>query len=194
MQPIKMEEKLQPARLALMNMFKVLEKDIIQMKSRKQNKVHARMFYNYYLWKVFKVPHNDIKKYIDGMHHATSIYLKNKLEFEIDKYNSVAKEWETFLYFAKYQEIKELNKEKVKHLIEEYKKKKEKIKNWESNYIDMDDWFKYSGKTEEDSKEYKNLMHKTKADCIPKKSRKEYFREYWRKRSLKENTKKKLNK
>jgi len=194
MQPIKMEEKLQPARLALMNMFKVLEKDIIQMKSRKQNKVHARMFYNYYLWKVFKVPHNDIKKYIDGMHHATSIYLKNKLEFEIDKYNSVAKEWETFLYFAKYQEIKELNKEKVKHLIEEYKKKKEKIKNWESNYIDMNDWFKYSGKTEEDSKEYKNLMHKTKADCIPKKSRKEYFREYWRKRSLKENTKKKLNK
>jgi hypothetical protein len=190
MQPIKMEEKLQPARLALMNMFKVLEKDIIQMKSRKQNKVHARMFYNYYLWKVFKVPHNDIKKYIDGMHHATSIYLKNKLEFEIDKYNSVAKEWETFLYFAKYQEIKELNKEKVKHLIEEYKKKKEKIKNCESNHIDMDDWFKYSGKTEEDSKEYKNLMHKTKADCIPKKSRKEYFREYWRKRSLKENTKK----
>ena len=193
MQPIKMEEKLQPARLALMAMFKVLEKDIIQMKSRKQKKVHARMFYNYYLWKVFKVPHNDIKKYIDGMHHATSIYLKNKLEFEIDKYNSVAKEWETFLYFAKYQEIKELNKEKVKHLIEEYKKKQEKFKNCESNYIDMDDWFKYSGKTEEDSKEYKNLMHQTKADIIPKKSRKEYFREYWRKRSLKENLKK-LNK
>ena len=194
MQPIKMEEKLQPARLALMTMFKVLEKDIIQMKSRKQKKVHARMFYNYYLWKVFKVPHNDIKKHIDGMHHATSIYLKNKLEFEMEKYDSVATEWETFLYFAEYQEIKELNKEKVKHFIEEYKKKKEKIKNWESNHVDMDDWFKYSGKTEEDSKEYKNLMHKTKADCIPKKSRKEYFREYWRKRSLKENTKKKLNK
>ena len=187
-----MEEKLQPARLALMNMFKVLEKDITQMKSRKQNKVHARMFYNYYLWKVFKVPHNDIKKHINGMHHATSIYLKNKLEFEIDKYDFVAKEWETFLYFAKYQEIKELNKEKVKNLIEEYKKKKEKIKNSESNHIEMDDWFKYSGKTEEDSKEYKNLMHQTKADIIPKKSRKEYFREYWRKRSLKENTKKKL--
>ena len=67
-----------------------------------------------------------LKKYIDGMHHATSIYLKNKLEFEMDKYDFVAKEWETFLYFAKYQEIKELNKEKVKHLIEEYKKKKRK--------------------------------------------------------------------
>ena len=50
---------------------------------------------------------------------------------------------------------------------------------------------KYSGKTEEDSKEYKNLMHTTKADPLPKKSRKEYFREYWRKRSLKESLKKK---
>ncbi len=193
MQPIKMEEKLQPARLALMAMFKVLEKDIIQMKSRKQNKVHARMYYNYYLWKVFKVPHNDIKKYIDGMHHATSIYLKNKLEFEIEKYDSVATEWETFLYFADYQESKQLESSKVKCFIEEYKKKKEEIKNWESNHIEMDDWFKYSGKTEEDSAEYKNLIDK-KNGFVSKKSRKEYFREYWRKRSLKENTKKKLNK
>lgn len=189
MQPIRMEEKLQPARLALMTMFKVLEKDIIQMKSRKQKKVHARMFYNYYLWKVFKVPHNDIKKHIEGMHHATSIYLKNKLEFEMDKYDSVATEWETFLYFAEYQESKKLESSKVKCFIEEYKKKQEKIKNWESNHIDMDDWFKYSGKTEEDSKEYKNLIDK-KNGFLSKKSRKEYFREYWRKRSLKENTKK----
>jgi len=163
------------------------------MKSRKQNKVHARMFYNYYLWKVFKVPHNDIKKYIDGMHHATSIYLKNKLEFEIEKYDSVATEWETFLYFADYQESKQLESSKVKCFIEEYKKKKEEIKNWESNHIEMDDWFKYSGKTEEDSAEYKNLIDK-KNGFVSKKSRKEYFREYWRKRSLKENTKKKLNK
>ena len=118
MQPIKMEEKLKQARFALMTMFKVLEKDIIQMKSRKQQKVHARMFYNYYLWKVFKVPHNDIKKHIEGMHHATSIYLKNKLEFEMDKYDSVAMEWKTFLFFADYQEWKQL--ESIKDMQTKY--------------------------------------------------------------------------
>lgn len=109
MQPIKMEEKLKQARFALMTMFEVLEEDIVEMKSRKQNKVHARMFYNYYLWKVFKVPHNDIKKHIHGMHHATSIYLKNKLEFEMEKYDSVGMEWKTFLFFADYQEWKQLD-------------------------------------------------------------------------------------
>ncbi len=49
----------------------------------------------------------------------------------------------------------------------------------------MDDWFNYSGKIEEDSADYKNLMHETKAVRPPKPSRKEYFREYWRKRHLK---------
>ena len=109
MQPIKMEEKLKQARFALMTMFEVIEEDIVEMKSRKQNKVHARMFYNYYLWKTFKVPHNNIKKHIEGMHHATSIYLKNKLEFEMNKYDSVAMEWKTFLFFADYQEWKQLD-------------------------------------------------------------------------------------
>jgi len=109
MQRIKMEEKLQQARFALMTMFEVLEKDILFMNSRKKNNVHARMYYNYYLWKKFKVPHNHIKDYIDGMHHATSIYLKNKLEFEMDKYDSVGMEWKTFLFFADYQEWKQLD-------------------------------------------------------------------------------------
>ena len=44
-----MEDKLKQARFALMTMFEVIEEDIVEMKSRKQNKVHARMFYNYYL-------------------------------------------------------------------------------------------------------------------------------------------------
>ena len=107
MQPIKMEKKLKEARFALMTMFEVLEKDILYMNSRKQNNVHARMFYNYYLWKKFKVPHNHIKNYIEGMHHATSIYLKNKLETEMKQYDSVAMEWQTFLFFADYKEWKQ---------------------------------------------------------------------------------------
>ena len=55
MQPIKMEEKLKQARFALMTMFEVLEKDILFMNNRKQNNVHARMYYNYYLWKKFNL-------------------------------------------------------------------------------------------------------------------------------------------
>ena len=109
MQPIKMEEKLKQARFALMTMFEVLEKDILYMNSRKQPIVHARMFYNYYLWKKHKIPHNHIKNYIEGMHHATSIYLKNKLETEMKQYDSVAMEWKTFLFFADYQEWKQLD-------------------------------------------------------------------------------------
>ena len=54
----------------------------------------------------------------------------------------------------------------------------------------MDNWFSYSGKTEEDSEDYKNLTFQTKAVRSPKPSRKEYFREYWRKRHLKESRKK----
>ena len=109
MQQIKMEEKLKQARFALMTMFEVLEEDIVEMKSRKQNKVHARRLYNYYLWKKHNIPHLHIKKHIKGMHHATSIYLKNKLEYEMDKYDSVAMEWKTFLFFADYQEWKQID-------------------------------------------------------------------------------------
>ena len=102
-----MEKKLKEARFALMTIFEVLEKDILYMNSRKQPIVHARMFYNYYLWKKHKVPHIHIKKYIEGMHHATSIYLKNKLEHDMKTYDSVAVEWQTFLFFANYKEWKQ---------------------------------------------------------------------------------------
>ena len=78
-----------------------------------------------------------------------------------------------------------MNKELVKYFVKEYKKEQEKTKEWKSNHIEMDDWFNYSGKTEEDSADYKNLMHETKAIRVAKPSRKEYFREYWRKRHLK---------
>ena len=53
--PKNMEKKLQEVRFALMTMFEVLEKDIVEMNSRKQANVYARMFYNYYLWKIQKV-------------------------------------------------------------------------------------------------------------------------------------------
>ena len=98
-----MEKKLKRSRFALMTMFEVLENDILYMNSRKQSTVHARMFYNYYLLKNFNIPHNQIKNYIEGMHHATSIYLKNKLEHEMKQYDSVQMQWITFLFFTDYK-------------------------------------------------------------------------------------------
>ena len=113
-----MEKKLQEVRFALMTMFEVLEKDIVEMNNRKQSNVYARMFYNYYLWKIHKVPHNHIKSYIKGMHHATSIYLKNKLEHDMKLYDSVDMEWKTFMFFADYKSWKQI--EEIKYTESKY--------------------------------------------------------------------------
>ena len=95
-----MEKKLQRARFALMTMFEVLEKDILFMNSRKQNNVQ-------------------------GMHHATSIYLKNKLEQEMKQYDSVAMQWITFLYFTNYKVWKQKRtmKEEFSEFIKDIKTK-----------------------------------------------------------------------
>ena len=45
------EERKEKARVVLCRMFNVEDMDIVFMKSRKRNKVDARKFYNYYLWK-----------------------------------------------------------------------------------------------------------------------------------------------
>ena len=99
-----MEKKLKRSRCALMIMFEVFEEDILEMRDRKQINVQARMFYNYYLWKKFNVSHIKIKNYIEGMHHATSIYLNNKLETEMKQYDSVQMQWLTFLFFIDYED------------------------------------------------------------------------------------------
>jgi|TARA_R110002020_G_scaffold142407_1_gene314565 dimeric dUTPase (all-alpha-NTP-PPase superfamily) len=119
-----MEKKLQRARFALMTMFEVFEKDILFMNSRKQPIVQARMFYNYYLWEKHKIPHNHIKNYIEGMHHATSIYLKNKLENEMKQYDSVQMQWLTFLFFIDYED--NFNKEWLEQQPPYYKVWKQK--------------------------------------------------------------------
>jgi hypothetical protein len=70
------EEKKEKARVVLCRMFEVEDMDIVFMKSRKRNKVDARKFYNYYLWKCLKVNHNKMNNHIFVMHNATSIHFK----------------------------------------------------------------------------------------------------------------------
>jgi len=69
-----------------------------------------------------------------------------------------------------------------KYFIDEYKKKL-KVKR-ENGPIDMtaDQLWKYSGKTEQTSENYKHLIlesRRFKARKLPVKSRKEYFKSYW---------------
>ena len=87
-----------------------------------------------------------------------------------------------------------MDKELVKYFVNEYKGKQEEDREWNSNHIEMDDWFKYSGEKEEYSEDYKNLICQTKTINLSAKkyltakrykSRKEYFRLYWQKYKLK---------
>ena len=102
------EEKKEKARVVLCRMFNVEDMDIVFMKSRKRNRVDARKFYNYYLWKCLEIKHNQMKNHIYGMHHATSIHFKNKLEFEIEHYNEIHQEWTDFLFFTDHDEWNKL--------------------------------------------------------------------------------------
>jgi len=81
----------------LRKLFNVENEDIISMKSRKINKINARKFFNYYLWKYCNIKHNQMKFHIDGIHHSTSIYFKNKLEFELTQYSQIQQDWDSFL-------------------------------------------------------------------------------------------------
>ena len=88
------------ARCVLSKMFNVKERDIVFMNCRKKNKVAARRFYIYYLWKYKDIRHNRMCEWIHNIHHATSIYQCRILEKEIDTYRSVRKNFLTFIYYA----------------------------------------------------------------------------------------------
>ena len=78
-----------------------------------------------------------------------------------------------------------INKELVKAFVQECKNMQEWEARFKADHIDWTDFLKYSGKTEEFNKEYKQLMDEfnkpslIKAIKLPKKSRKEYFKQYW---------------
>ena len=115
-----MRSKLEKARGVLRNLYNVEEKDIMTMESRQANKVDARKMYNYYLWKHLGIKHNQMKNYIEGMHHATSIYFKNKMEFELKHYEELKGEWITFLYFIdseQWRKLSSIQQAKQKYII-----------------------------------------------------------------------------
>ena len=92
-----------------------------------------------------------------------------------------------------------MNKELIKAFVQECKD----IQDWEirykSNHMQMEDFFKPSGQTEKDNKDYANLIKnasqiksnklliKSRKEYLTAtryKSRKEYFRKYWLEKKL----------
>ena len=103
------------ARCILAKMFNVEERDVVFMDSRLKNKVKARRFNNYYLWRYKKVKHHHMKNYIKGIHHASSIHhckvMENDLylsNLNISKYQTIRKQFITFLYYADRSEWEKL--------------------------------------------------------------------------------------
>ena len=83
-------------------MFGVGIQDITEMKSRKQNVIDARRFLIYYLWHHKRVKHYHMKQYINGMHHATSIYHCKVIEDLFDSHEKYRRKYFEFLYNIEY--------------------------------------------------------------------------------------------
>tara|TARA_R110002020_G_scaffold298482_1_gene514325 strand:- start:3596 stop:3850 length:255 start_codon:yes stop_codon:yes gene_type:complete len=74
-----------------------------------------------------------------------------------------------------------------KHLVEafvsECKREQEWVERYKSNYIEFDNYFKYSGEVENDSQEWIDYLEAQKYANIKappfEKSRSNYFRIYW---------------
>ena len=101
------------ARCVLAKMFTIDERDIVFMDSRLKNKMKARRFYIYYLWRYKKIKHYQMKRYIKGIHHASSIHHCRLMEKEIDLYKDIKKEFITFMWYADQVEYEKMKIDQV---------------------------------------------------------------------------------
>ena len=79
-------------------MFDVDIKDITAMRSRKQNVMDAKRFLIYYLWKNKGVKHYHMKQYINGIHHASSMYHCKLIEDLFDAHEQYRRKYFEFVY------------------------------------------------------------------------------------------------
>ena len=103
------------ARLVLCTLFDIKQIDILVMDRRDGNKCIARRFYMYYLWRCKKIKHYHMKKFVFGIHHASSIHhckvMENDLylsNLNIKRYKKIRKQFITFLYYADRSEWEKL--------------------------------------------------------------------------------------
>tara|TARA_R110001583_G_scaffold39603_1_gene126609 strand:- start:15 stop:263 length:249 start_codon:yes stop_codon:yes gene_type:complete len=76
-----------------------------------------------------------------------------------------------------------MDKKLVESFVLEYRQEQEWEERFKSNYIEFDNYFKYSGEVEEDTEEWKEFIEAQKyanIKALPfKRSRSNYFRIYW---------------
>lgn len=85
---------------ALEYLFNCKKKDIINLKSREKNFVAARRYLIHYLYNSCNIPHSHMNKFINGIHHATSIHHCRKLQDLLDIYPSERKIYNEFKMVA----------------------------------------------------------------------------------------------
>ena len=76
-----------------------------------------------------------------------------------------------------------MDKKLIESFVLEYRQEQEWKERFKSNYIEFDNYFKYSGEVEEDTEEWKEFIEAQKYANIKappfKRSRSDYFRIYW---------------
>ncbi len=96
---------------------------VLNNNNRSSETIKAKRMFIYYLYKYMEVTHNGMNKYFKTINHASSIHHVNKFHFELQTYEDVKKDFNTFLtemkrfnvygggFYEKRKEIKQLLEE-----------------------------------------------------------------------------------
>jgi|TARA_R100001443_G_scaffold16325_1_gene26324 hypothetical protein len=96
---------------------------VLNNNNRSSETIKAKRMFIYYLYKYMEVTHNGMNKYFKTINHASSIHHVNKFHFELQTYEDVKKDFNTFLtemkrfnvygggFYEKRKEIKKLLEE-----------------------------------------------------------------------------------
>ena len=99
------------------------QKFVLNNNNRSSETIKAKRMFIYYLYKYMEVTHNGMNKYFKTINHASSIHHVNKFHFELQTYEDVKKDFNTFLtemkrfnvygggFYEKRKEIKKLLEE-----------------------------------------------------------------------------------
>ena len=96
---------------------------VLNNNNRSSETIKAKRMFIYYLYKYMEVTHNGMNKYFKTINHASSTHHVNKFHFELQTYEDVKKDFNTFLtemkrfnvygggFYEKRKEIKKLLEE-----------------------------------------------------------------------------------
>lgn len=111
------------------NIYNADTKQVIDNKCRKDNVIKAKRMLIYYLYNFVEIGHAHMKKYINGLNHATSIYHVKQFNKQLDsdytlklKFKSFMEEMRAFSLYGEEYELKKQELEKLKVELNNIKK------------------------------------------------------------------------